>query len=255
MKINIQNADKITIEGSNDIYRIMVMILKRERQSDRNQEHFWTLCLGPSHMLLNLELVSLGTSNRLLLRPAEVLSIPLQKQASCLILVHNHPSGNLVPSQPDKDMTDRLIQIGNFMNLPVLDHMIVTEKEYFSFLDDGLFQWLREHPKYVLDFDEIEKQKKEIRTQSLKAGRKAGRLRGLKDGRREGEARGMEKGKAEGEALGKATAVLLFLEARGVKMTVAERRRIQTCTDGETLEKCVRRAADASSIAQVFDEG
>ena len=65
------------------------------------------------------------------------------------MLVHNHPSGNLQPSEEDKDITDRLIQSGRILHTEVLDHLIITEKTYLSFRDTGLMGELEKSLKYV----------------------------------------------------------------------------------------------------------
>ena len=61
----------------------------------------------------------------------------LQELASCIILIHNHPSGNLKPSQADRQLTKRLVEAGGFLDIPVIDHLIVTDSGYFSFADAG----------------------------------------------------------------------------------------------------------------------
>ena len=70
------------------------------------------------------------------------LALPLQKRAVSIILCHNHPSGELRPSDEDKDITDRLIQVGIIVDLKVIDHLIIYNKSYLSFKDIGLLQEL-----------------------------------------------------------------------------------------------------------------
>ncbi|HEX9957204.1 MAG TPA: JAB domain-containing protein, partial [Fibrella sp.] len=62
----------------------------------------------------------------------------LEYLASGVILAHNHPSGNLTPSQADKDLTRKLKEAGRFLDIPVLDHLIVTDRTYLSFADEGI---------------------------------------------------------------------------------------------------------------------
>jgi DNA repair protein RadC len=127
----------------------MQKILLRENKIDRNREHLWTLSLDTAHKLLSIELVSMGSINRLIVEPMEVFSVPLQKRAVRVIIVHNHPSGELKPSETDKDITDRLIQCGLILHVPVLDHLIISEKTWFSFADEGLLAELEASTKYV----------------------------------------------------------------------------------------------------------
>ena len=66
-----------------------------------------------------------------------VFATALKACAQSIIVSHNHPSGNLMPSEQDKRLTRRLVQVGKALDLPVLDHVIVTSEGYFSFADDG----------------------------------------------------------------------------------------------------------------------
>ena len=152
MKVRIK-IDKMTIEHPSDIYEIMKMVLKREHKVDRNKEHFWVLALSNANKILSLELVALGTNDRVGVRPAEILAAPLQKEAKGIMLVHNHPSGSLEPSEADKDLTDRMIQACRLMEVPLLDHVIITEKSYFSFQEAGLLEPLEGSNKYIPPYD------------------------------------------------------------------------------------------------------
>ena len=156
MKIKIA-IEKISIQHALDIYELMQLILRREQKVDQGKEHFWVLALNNANKILNLELVSMGGVTSTSVKPMEVLSIPLQKKAVGVILVHNHPSGKLGPSEADKDLTDRLIQACRIMNTPVLDHVIITEHSYLSFKETGLLERLEASLKYVPPY-ELERQ-------------------------------------------------------------------------------------------------
>ena len=99
--------------------------------------------------------------NATIAEPMEVFSLALQKRAVNIVLVHNHPSGELKPSDSDLDTTDRLIQVGSIVNLPVFDHLIISEKSYLSFRDVGYLRELSKSTKYVPSYILIEKFKKE----------------------------------------------------------------------------------------------
>lgn len=152
MNIKLAKDEKIKVFSASDLYPIMQRILLNESKTDRNREHFWTVSLDNAHRILNIELVSMGTVNATLVQPMEVLSIPLQKRAVKLILIHNHPSGELIPSDADKDRTDHLIQACLLMDVPVIDHMIITEASFYSFRDSGLLSELRKSEKYVPNY-------------------------------------------------------------------------------------------------------
>ena len=214
MNIKVKNAHKITIQEAEDIYLLMQQILKREHKVDRTREHFWTISLSPAQKILNIELISMGNSRFTIVEPVEVFT--LQKKSASIILIHNHPSGNLLPSDLDKDITDRLIQVGFIMKTPVQDHVIITEHSYYSFAATGLMDQLKRSTKYALSF-ELEKRyreemsqmlqesaraQKKIAKQSKQEGLKKGEEKGLKKGRQEGIELGKEAGRKEGEQKG-----------------------------------------------------
>lgn len=177
MQIHLKKGQKIRIYNSFDIYNVMRDILLLEEENDRRKEHFWTISLDHGHTVLNIELVSLGSATTVPVEPMEVFSIPLQKKALKLILVHNHPSGDLLPSAADEDITDRLIQVGLIMQVPVIDHLIITESSYYSFADSGLLASLSKSIKYVPAY--ILQQRYE--QMSRERGNKEGRLEEKKE--------------------------------------------------------------------------
>ncbi len=149
MDIKLTEEEKIKILNSDDIYGIMQKVLLRENKIDQNREHFWVIGLENNNRILFIELISLGTVNKTFVEPMEVFSFALQKRAVKVILCHNHPSGELKPSEADKDITDRLIQVGIIVNTQVIDHLIISTKSYISFSDTGLLAKLKKSTKYV----------------------------------------------------------------------------------------------------------
>ena len=174
MNIKLANKHKITIQNSRDIYQVMQRILKREQKIDRNREHLWTISLDNSLKILNIELVSMGSFKATIVEPMEVFSVPLQKRAVSLILVHNHPSGSLLPTEGDSDLTDRLIQVGIIMDVPVIDHLIITESSYYSFKNSGLLDELEKSIKYVPAYKLKERFEKEALEKGIEKGIKKG---------------------------------------------------------------------------------
>ncbi|AZJ31813.1 DNA repair protein RadC [Tenacibaculum mesophilum] len=161
MDIKLTEQEKIKILNSDDIYGIMQKILLRESKIDQNREHFWVIGLANNNRILFIELISLGTINATLVEPMEVFSLALQKRAVKIILCHNHPSGELTPSDNDKNLTDRLIQVGIIVNTHVIDHLIISDKSYLSFADVGLLQELAKSTKYVPKYVLEQRLKKE----------------------------------------------------------------------------------------------
>jgi DNA repair protein RadC len=177
MNVKLTASEKIRILNSTDIYDVMQKVLMRENKIDRNKEHFWIIGLANNNKILYIELISLGTIKSTLVEPMEVFSIALQKRSVKVILVHNHPSGELLPSEQDKDLTDRLQQIGFFLEVPVADHLIISEKSYYSFAMSGMLAELSHSKRYLLPYKEQERMKKEAE--------KIGEERGLQKGKQE----------------------------------------------------------------------
>lgn len=169
MNIRLKAEQQIKVLCSDDIYFIMQRILLRENKIDRNREHLWTISLDSANKLLNIELVSMGSVNQTVTEPMEVFSIPLQKRAVRVIIVHNHPSGELKPSAKDKDMTDQLIQCGIILHVPLSDHLIITEKSFYSFADSGLLAELEQSKKYVPEYKIRQELKKQVEDEITKA--------------------------------------------------------------------------------------
>lgn len=172
MNIKLTESQKVKVLCSDDIYSIMQRVLMRENKIDRNREHLWTISLDNANRVLNIELVSMGTVTQTLVEPMEVFSVPLQKRAVQIIVIHNHPSGEIKPSAEDKDITDRLIQVGKIMNVPVLDHLIITEKTFFSFVDSGLLAELALSTKYVPAYEIKKRYEKVAEEKGAEKGKK-----------------------------------------------------------------------------------
>jgi DNA repair protein RadC len=175
MDIILSESDRIKVLNSDDLFQIMQKVLLRENKIDQNREHFWTVGLENNNRILFIELICLGSVNKTIAEPMEVFSLALQRRAVKIILVHNHPTGELKPSEEDKDVTDRLIQVGIIVDTPVLDHLIISEKSYLSFLDIGLMEELKKSTKYVPAYQLQAKMKKESFADGEESGLKKGK--------------------------------------------------------------------------------
>jgi DNA repair protein RadC len=176
MNVKLTKEQKINVTNPDDIFLIMQQILMRENKIGRDKEHFWIVGLSVKNRILFIELISLGTVSKSLVHPMEVFSFALQKRAVHLILVHNHPSGELEPSVEDKDITDRLLQNSLFLEVPIIDHLIISETEYFSFADSGLLNELRQSKKYVTPYKQEEDR---LRNEGKKEMAKAMKQKGI----------------------------------------------------------------------------
>ncbi len=125
--------DKQTISGSKDVYAIFHPVL-----CDLPYEEFWMLLLNRSNKVIEKTKISQGGVGGTVIDAKLILKAALEKLASGIVLCHNHPSGNLKPSQPDIEITRKLKSAAGFMDIKVLDHMIVADHSYFSFSDEGI---------------------------------------------------------------------------------------------------------------------
>jgi len=106
--------------------------------SDLPHEEFWVLLLNRNNLVIDKMLVSQGGLSGTVIDVRIILKMALDKLACSIILCHNHPSGNLIPSEADKDITKKIREAGKHMDIPVLDHLIIGNDSYFSFADEGL---------------------------------------------------------------------------------------------------------------------
>ena len=137
MTIRLSKKHRRRISRAKDIYPTMRSLLLRASRHDRNKEHFWVVGLQRDAVLAYIELVALGTVNSTLVNPVEVFSFALQKKVTRLILVHNHPSGNLIPSEEDLEITKALYRAGQLLNIQIVDHLIISTESYTSLFDAG----------------------------------------------------------------------------------------------------------------------
>ncbi len=107
--------------------------------ADRKQEHFLCVSLNGAHEVLAIRVVSVGILNRTIVHPREVFADPLSDRAAAVIVCHNHPSGQLEPSEEDRNITARLAEAGSILGIALLDHLILSPRGgYFSFVESGL---------------------------------------------------------------------------------------------------------------------
>ena len=161
MDIKLTKHDKRYIEGTDDVYSIMQRVLLRDNQIDQEKEHLWMIGMNQAGYILYIELIALGSYKSVDVEPMNVFRVAVMKNASRVILVHNHPSGSLTPSDADKDITDRLIQVGRILNIDLIDHLIITPKSYISFRSTKLMDELEKSLKYVPTYQVIERIRKE----------------------------------------------------------------------------------------------
>lgn len=125
--------DKKKISSSTSVFELMQPII-----GDLPHEEFWTIYVNNSNKVIDRFQLSKGGITGTLVDVRLALKKALELGATAIILAHNHPSGNLNPSSADKQLTQKLKTAGESIDIKILDHLIVTEKSYFSFADEGL---------------------------------------------------------------------------------------------------------------------
>ena len=213
MNIRLSAQEKIQIMNGEDLFAIMSKILLREAKIDREKEHFWIVGLDADNRILFIELVSLGSVTSTSAKPMETFRVAVLKNAVSVILVHNHTANNTIPSDADKDVTDRLIQVGRILHIPVFDHLIITTENYLSFRLEGLMEELAKSLKWVPPYEieeRIRAEERRMREEAVRMAREEGERegegigmrRGLREGRKEGMEIGREEGLQDGERKG-----------------------------------------------------
>lgn len=121
------------INGSHDAF-----LLLQPDMMDLPNEEFWVLLLNRANTVIRKKRISEGGVSGTVADPKIIFKLALEVLASGIIVAHNHPSGNLVASQSDIELTRRLKEAGKVMEIQVLDHLIIAGNKYFSFADEGV---------------------------------------------------------------------------------------------------------------------
>jgi len=124
--------DAVKVTGAQDVIPLLADI------ADKKQEHFVCISLNGAHEVIEKRIVTIGLVDRSPVHPREVYADVISDRAAAVIFAHNHPSGDLKPSNSDLKIHEQLTEAGKILGIRVLDHIIVTKKGYFSFQEAGL---------------------------------------------------------------------------------------------------------------------
>jgi DNA repair protein RadC len=167
MNVRLTQKQKTQVLNADDVYQIMQQVLLRENKIGQNQEHFWGIGLDPQNKILFIELIALGAVNRVNADPPDVFRMGIYKLALSMILIHNHPSGTLQPSDADLSLTDRMLKVCKLINIDVVDHLIITPKSYLSFKNEGIMDQLLNSGNYeIISKEEAEYKQWKIKTEN-----------------------------------------------------------------------------------------
>jgi DNA repair protein RadC len=128
-----ESANRLKIASSGDVYEVLCQYL-----ADLSHEEFWILLLNRSNKIIEKRKISQGGISGTVTDIRMILKFAIEALASSIILCHNHPSGNLQPSEADIQVTRKLKESSALMDINLLDHIIIAGKQYFSFADENM---------------------------------------------------------------------------------------------------------------------
>lgn len=128
-----EHRERTAIRSSKDIYELFHPLL-----CDLPYEEFWVLLLNQAMKVIDQVRISRGSIDQTTADVRIILREALLKRATQIALAHNHPSGNVLPSNEDKRLTQQVKQSAALMNIRLIDHLVVTDGNYYSFNDEGL---------------------------------------------------------------------------------------------------------------------
>lgn len=130
---DLEPNEKLKITSSKDAFELL-----KGDFMDLPHEEFWVLLVNRANRVVKKKRVSEGGVSGTVADPKIIFKLALEELATGVIVAHNHPSGNLTASQSDIDLTKKLKEAGKFLEIQVLDHLIVAGQKYYSFADEGV---------------------------------------------------------------------------------------------------------------------
>lgn len=131
-----KQKSKIKITNSQDVFNVLFPLF--DRDTIEYQEQFFLLLLNRANKVMGWIKISTGGTTGTVVDPKIVFALALKTNACGIILSHNHPSGNLLPSESDIALTNKLINAGKFLDITLLDHLIISpDEKFYSFADAG----------------------------------------------------------------------------------------------------------------------
>ncbi|NTU93480.1 MAG: DNA repair protein RadC [Chlorobiaceae bacterium] len=132
-RLHYHRNSNLRVQSARDIFEYM-----KGRIPDETKEHLCILFLDAKNRIIRHEIVSVGTLTASLIHPREIFKAAIRESAHAVILVHNHPSGDVQPSNADRQVTAILKQAGNLLQIELLDHVITGTDDWFSFRDHSI---------------------------------------------------------------------------------------------------------------------
>lgn len=137
IKYSLLDTEHINLSNPEEVYRFL-----HSNIGQQSREHFVVLCLNAKNTIVSYHIASIGTVSETIVHPREVFIAAIRAGANSIIVAHNHPSGDVLPSKEDKDVTKRIADAGKIIGIPLLDHIIIgdvnkTGRFYYSMKEHG----------------------------------------------------------------------------------------------------------------------
>jgi DNA repair protein RadC len=131
-RYKLSKTEKSALNNAEDVYRYASTRLKNDK------EYFFVIHLDSKNHIIKDEIVSIGILNANIIHPREIFRTSIKECSNAIICVHNHPSGDVNPSDEDIQVTKILQKSSKILNIPLLDHVIISDSNFFSFKNEGL---------------------------------------------------------------------------------------------------------------------
>src|SRR5918999_6134613 len=129
---------KLQVDGAQEVAKVFQDILALEDKIEQEKEHYYVMHLNIRSQVMMVELVTVGTLSSSLVHPRETFRRAVIAGSASIIIAHNHPSGEVDPSDEDMKITRIMHEAGNILGISMLDHIIFTNDNYFSFKKNGM---------------------------------------------------------------------------------------------------------------------
>ena len=134
-RVKLETNEKLKIESPGDVFDLL-----RKDFHKKKKEHMYVVSVDSRNNLISRDLVSIGTVDAALMHPREIFRVALMRNSKAILLVHNHPSGDVTPSEEDILITERIAKVGKIMGISLMDHIIISASEYASMKALGFFK-------------------------------------------------------------------------------------------------------------------
>ena len=135
MYLGNDNNNRLSLSNPEEIYKSSKYLFY-----DKKQEYFYCLYFDNKQRLIERKLLFMGTINKSIVHPREIFKEAYLLSASSIVCMHNHPSGDVNPSVEDIELTKALVEIGKVANIPIIDHIVVSNNSYYSFYENSILR-------------------------------------------------------------------------------------------------------------------